>query len=58
MTHTEASYEEARDLGEVVSNGLRYHVFYDPKRQRTVCVLVPGQSQIVGSSMPTDHGHA
>jgi hypothetical protein len=51
-------YEETLDLGEVVSNGLRYRVFFDSKRHRTVCVLVAGQEQAVGSSMPTDtRGH-
>ncbi len=39
-----AFYEEARDLGEVVSNGLRYRVFYDAERQRTISVLIPGQN--------------
>jgi hypothetical protein len=43
MDHSAAFYEEARDLGEVVTNGVRYRVLYDPKRHCTVCVLVPGQ---------------
>jgi hypothetical protein len=49
-----AFYEEARDLGEVVTNGVRYRVFYDPKRQRTVCVLVAGQDLSIVTA-PSDH---
>ena len=49
------SYDEARDLGEVVSNGLRYRVFYDSKRHRTICVLVAGQDRLVSSTMPLDN---
>jgi hypothetical protein len=47
-------YEETTDLGEVVSNGLRYRVFFDSKRHRTVCVLVAGQERAVGSTLPVD----
>lgn len=47
-------YEEARDLGEVVSNGMRYRVFYDPKRQCTICVLIPGQNLVDGFSRPIE----
>ena len=47
-------YEEDQDLGEVVSNGLRYRVFFDSKRHRTVCVLVAGQEAVVRSIMPVD----
>ena len=48
-------YEEAQDLGEVVSNGLRYRVFFDSKRHRTVCVLVAGQDGVVGNAIPMDN---
>ncbi len=52
-------YEEDQDLGEVVSNGLRYRIFFDPKRHRTVSVLVAGQEQVARSIMPADsRGHA
>jgi hypothetical protein len=47
-------YEEDQDLGEVVSNGLRYRVFFDSKRHRTVCVLVAGQEAVARSIMPAD----
>ena len=47
-------YEEAQDLGEVVSNGLRYRIFFDSMRHRTVCVLVAGQDQIVGGTIAVD----
>ncbi len=47
-------YEEDQDLGEVVSNGLRYRVFFDSKRHRTVCVLVAGQEAVARSIMPVD----
>ena len=50
-------YEEDQDLGEVVSNGLRYRVFFDSKRHRTVCVLVAGQEAVARSIMPSDNGH-
>jgi hypothetical protein len=43
MTDDAAFYEEDHDLGEVVSNGMRYRVFYDPNRHQTISVLVPGQ---------------
>ena len=59
MTDDATFYEEAQDLGEVVSNGLRYRIFFDSMRHRTVCVLVAGQDQVVGSNIPMDnHGHA
>ena len=48
MDNDVAFYEEGRDLGEVVSNGVRYRVFYDGKRQRTICVLIAGQDGIIG----------
>jgi hypothetical protein len=52
-------YEAAQDLGEVVSNGLRYRVFFDSKRHRTVCVLVAGQEAVARSILPADgYGHA
>jgi hypothetical protein len=52
-------YEEDQDLGEVVSNGLRYRIFFDANRHRTVCVLVAGQEQVALSIMPSDNrGHA
>ncbi len=47
-------YEEDQDLGEVVSNGLRYRVFFDSKRHRTVCVLVAGQEAVARSIMSVD----
>ena len=51
-------YEENQDLGEVVSNGLRYRVFFDSKRHRTVCVLIAGQESVARSIMPVDsRGH-
>ena len=50
--------EEARDLGEVVSNGVRYRVFFDSKRHCTVCVPVAGQEHLVGAANSMDrHGH-
>jgi hypothetical protein len=54
MTDHAPSYEEAHDLGEVVSNGLRYRVFYDPKRQRTVCMPVPTQEHAVDPRVAID----
>jgi len=47
-------YETTQDLGEVVSNGLRYRVFFDSKRHRTVCVLVAGQDRVVGVTIAID----
>lgn len=47
-------YEEAQDLGEVVSNGFRYRIFFDSKRHRTVCVLVAGQERVVRSTLPVE----
>ncbi|HVO25275.1 MAG TPA: hypothetical protein VMW56_16770 [Candidatus Margulisiibacteriota bacterium] len=54
MSDSGMFYEENQDLGEVVSNGLRYRVFFDSKRHRTVCVLVAGQQGVARSIMPTD----
>ncbi len=52
-------YEGAQDLGEVVSNGLRYRIFFDSKRHRTVCVLVAGQDGVVGTTLAKDaYDHA
>jgi hypothetical protein len=48
-------YEEAQDLGEVVSNGIRYRIFFDSIRHRTVCVLVAGQGKVVGCTAPIDN---
>jgi hypothetical protein len=48
-------YEEAQDLGEVVSNGLRYRIFFDSRRHRTVCVLVAGQDRPAGSTIAMDN---
>jgi hypothetical protein len=47
-------YEQAQDLGEVVSNGLRYRIFFDSRRQRTVCFLVAGQERAVASALSGD----
>ena len=55
MTDAKTSYEEAEDLGEVVSNGVRYRVFYDSKRGCTISVLLPGQN-LVGTTIPLDQG--
>jgi len=58
MGNSAMFYEETQDLGEVVSNGLRYRVYFDSKRHRTVCVLVAGQGAVARSIMPVDsHGH-
>lgn len=48
-------YEETEDLGEVVSNGRRYRIFFDSMRHRTVCVLVAGQDRIVASTLPVEN---
>jgi hypothetical protein len=48
-------YEEAQDLGEIVSNGLRYRIFFDSMRHRTVCILVAGQGRIVGCTAPIEN---
>jgi hypothetical protein len=44
MASNATFYEQARDLGEVVWRGLHYRLFYEPERQCTICVLVPGQN--------------
>ena len=48
-------HQEAQDLGEIVSNGIRYRIFFDSIRHRTVCVLVAGQGQVVGCTAPIDN---
>lgn len=54
MTEGQTFYEAAQDLGEVVSNGLRYRVFYDAERHCTIRALIPGQDQLIGSTIPAD----
>ena len=54
MGNSAMFYEDNQDLGEVVSNGLRYRVFFDSKRHRTVCVLIAGQAAVARSIMPAD----
>ncbi len=44
-----AFYEEGRELGEVTEGGLRYRLYYDPERQCTIDILIPGQDDIVNS---------
>ena len=55
MSNVPTFYEEAQDLGEIVSNGIRYRIFFDSIRHRTVCVLVAGQGQVVGCTAPVDN---
>jgi hypothetical protein len=43
MNNNAAFYEQLHELGEVTQGGLRYRLYYDPERGRTICVLVPGQ---------------
>jgi hypothetical protein len=55
MSYATTVHEEAQDLGEVVSNGLRYRIFFDSMRHRTVCVLVAGQRQVARPTVPIDY---
>ena len=55
MSDAATSYQEAQDLGEIVSNGIRYRIFFDSMRHRTVCVLVAGQGHVVGCTVPIDN---
>lgn len=41
---TEAFYETAHELGEVVTRGLRYRRYYDADVGAVIFVLIPGQS--------------
>jgi len=54
MDRDAAVYEEQRDLGEVVSNGVRYRIVYDFKRRYTVCVPVAGQELSFRSTASVD----
>jgi len=38
-----AFYERARELGEVVTRGLRYRMYFDTEHRAVIFVLVPGQ---------------
>jgi len=55
MTDAATLYQEAQDLGEIVSNGIRYRIFFDSMRHRTVCVRVAGRGQGVGSTVAIDN---
>jgi hypothetical protein len=39
-----AFYEDAHELGEVVTRGLRYRMYYDADHGAVIFVLIPGQS--------------
>jgi hypothetical protein len=55
VNYTVAFFEDPREVGEIVYNGARYRVVYDPKRGCASCVLVPGQDEVVGPTV-TNYG--